>query len=156
MYCLVSAPCLCILLVSLLLLPTITPYTAELKQTSTPQRAGHELCCHACRLAGNQAAQPNGIADNAPNNDSDVLPGPPPQPQTQQPWLPQTAPAVHPNGAHPMHSVAPGAAYQGYVAEYYLPHPGAFPSAHLQPPAAVKPAAEDDRCACKPSIVCCP
>ena len=99
---------------------------------------------HCCgyRLAKSQAELANGNLDTPPANE--VLPGPPPQPNAQQPWLPQSAPAAHPNGAHPMHSAPPGAAYQGYGAEYYFQHPGGYPLSHLHP-AAAKPAAEDDR-----------
>ena len=100
--------------------------------------------CYVYRLAKSQAELANGNLDTPPASVNEVLPGPPPQPNAQQPWLPQSAPAAHPNGAHPMHSAPPGAAYQGYGAEYYFQHPGGYPLSHLHP-AAVKPAAEDDR-----------
>ncbi|KAA6421393.1 MAG: hypothetical protein FRX49_08670 [Trebouxia sp. A1-2] len=95
-------------------------------------------------LAKGQTELANGNVDTPPVKDAEVLPGPPPQPNAQQPWLPQSAPAAHPNGAHPMHSAPPGAAYQGYGAEYYFQHPGGYPVSHLHP-AGVKPAADDDR-----------
>ncbi len=119
-----------------------TSTTAQLKHILMTQLA--KWHCHVYRLAKSQTELANGNLDTPPASDNEVLPGPPPQPNAQQPWLPQSAPAAHPIGAHPMHSAPPGAAYQGYGAEYYFQHPGGYPVSHLHP-AAVKPAAEDDR-----------
>ena len=120
---------------------TTTSTNAQLKHVLMTQLAKWHCCVR--RLANSQTELANGNL-GAPASDNEVLPGPPPQPNAQQPWLPQSTPAAHPNGAHPMHAAPPGAAYQGYGAEYYFQHPGGYPLAHLHP-AAVKPGAEDDR-----------
>lgn len=93
--------------------------------------------CFQRRLAGAQLRTSNSVADSSNSQANENLPGPPPQPAAQQPWLP--------NSAHPAQPA--GGPYPGYGAEYYYQHAGGYPAPYLQPPALLKaPAAEDDRC----------
>ena len=98
--------------------------------------------CPSCRLAGHYAPTPYGGADTSKD---EALPGPPPQPTAQQPWLPQSAPASHPSGPYAAHPAA--GPHPGYGAEYYYQGAGGYPAPYLQLPTLLKPSpAEDDRC----------
>lgn len=80
--------------------------------------------------------------DTPQSTDTEVLPGPPPQLNVQQHWLPQSGPAAHPGSTH---AAPPGAEYQGYGAQYFFQHSGGIPAAQLHPATTVRLAAEDDR-----------